>query len=278
MERVRTKGVSRDKTSVFKQYRADSKNKRPMLPPQSNAALPPDWVDTYEKVNEDLNSIEEKITRLKQAHSERLKITFGDTTLKDREIATLTSQVIKLIRESEGFIKNLMSFGELSDTKVRKNVQRQLASRLKALTIEQRHAQKSYMDKLKKLSAGEEDPRQIKHADAEEFEQQQQDSEFTDDFQEIARERDEGINAVVNNLNELAMIFKDLSALVLEQGSVLDRIDFNIQQTAFHTEKAYEQLKIADQRQRSSRSAYCIMLLTIFIAVLAMIAIFKFTA
>mmetsp|Transcript_254 Transcript_254/g.294 ORF Transcript_254/g.294 Transcript_254/m.294 type:complete len:97 (+) Transcript_254:64-354(+) len=96
MERVRTKGVSRDKTSVFKQYRADSKNKRPMLPPQSNAALPPDWVDTYEKVNEDLNSIEEKITRLKQAHSERLKITFGDTTLKDREIATLTSQVIKV--------------------------------------------------------------------------------------------------------------------------------------------------------------------------------------
>mmetsp|Transcript_255 Transcript_255/g.297 ORF Transcript_255/g.297 Transcript_255/m.297 type:complete len:102 (+) Transcript_255:64-369(+) len=101
MERVRTKGVSRDKTSVFKQYRADSKNKRPMLPPQSNAALPPDWVDTYEKVNEDLNSIEEKstrhaVTRLKQAHSERLKITFGDTTLKDREIATLTSQVIKV--------------------------------------------------------------------------------------------------------------------------------------------------------------------------------------
>lgn len=132
------------------------------------------------------------------------------------------------------------------------------------------------MERVKRLSAGEDDPREIKQID-DEYEQQQ-DAEFTDDFQELARERDEGINALVNNLNELAMIFKDLSALVLEQGSVLDRIDFNIQQTAMHTEKALEQLKIADERQRSSRSAYCIMLLVIFIAVLALIAIFKFTA
>jgi syntaxin 16 len=134
------------------------------------------------------------------------------------------------------------------------------------------------MDRIKRLSVGEEDPRQVKSADEDEFDQQQQASEFTDDLQELARERDEGINALVNNLNELAMIFKDLSALVLEQGSVLDRIDFNIQQTSEFTSKAYAELKIADERQRSSRSAYCIMLLVVFISVLALIVIFKFTA
>lgn len=105
MERVRTKGVSRDLTSLYKQKRAEFKQKRPTIPSQHGQVLPPDWVDTYDKVNEDLNSIEEKstrhvVTRLKQAHSERLKITFGDTTLKDREITTLTNQVIKVCAKS----------------------------------------------------------------------------------------------------------------------------------------------------------------------------------
>jgi syntaxin 16 len=134
------------------------------------------------------------------------------------------------------------------------------------------------MDRIKRLIVGEADPRQLKSVEEDEFDQQQQASEFTDDLQELARERDEGINALVNNLNELAMIFKDLSALVLEQGSVLDRIDFNIQQTSEFTARAYAELRIADKRQRSSQSAYCIMLLVVFISVLAMIVIFKFTA
>jgi syntaxin 16 len=31
-------------------------------------------------------------------------------------------------------------------------------------------------------------------------------------------------------MNELAVIFKELSTLVIEQGTILDRIDFNIEQ------------------------------------------------
>ena len=34
------------------------------------------------------------------------------------------------------------------------------------------------------------------------------------------------------------MLFKDLSVLVIEQGTILDRIDYNIENAAVHVEKA----------------------------------------
>lgn len=44
-------------------------------------------------------------------------------------------------------------------------------------------------------------------------------------------ERDEEIRRIVESIAELQSIFKDLAGLVADQGTVLDRIDYNMEQT-----------------------------------------------
>lgn len=46
------------------------------------------------------------------------------------------------------------------------------------------------------------------------------------------------INELVASINKLSTIYKDLNALVIEQGSLVDRIDFNIETTLQHTQQA----------------------------------------
>ena len=62
----------------------------------------------------------------------------------------------------------------------------------------------------------------------------------------------------MKSINDLASIFKDLSVLVVEQGSILDRIDYNIAQTKEHVEDANKQLDITLKAETSSRAMWCI--------------------
>lgn len=49
---------------------------------------------------------------------------------------------------------------------------------------------------------------------------------------DLINERDTEIRKIVETIAELAQIMRDLSTLVVEQGTMLDRIDHNIQQTS----------------------------------------------
>ena len=58
------------------------------------------------------------------------------------------------------------------------------------------------------------------------------------------KKRDVEINKLVETINELTSIFKQMAELVYEQGTILDRIDFNIEETLSNTKKANQQLTI----------------------------------
>ena len=64
--------------------------------------------------------------------------------------------------------------------------------------------------------------------------------------QEIDKQRDEEINKLVASINGLTKIYKQMADLVLEQGTIIDRIDYNIDKTMEHTEKGVKHLRKAE--------------------------------
>ena len=55
-------------------------------------------------------------------------------------------------------------------------------------------------------------------------------------------EREREINEIAKSILGLAEVFKDLQAMVIDQGTILDRIDYNIEMTNVALEDAHKEL------------------------------------
>ncbi len=66
---------------------------------------------------------------------------------------------------------------------------------------------------------------------------------------------------------------RDLGALVVEQGTILDRIDHNIQQTDMKVKDGLHQIEQASEKQKSSRMMICIVALIVLIVVMLIVVI-----
>ena len=88
----------------------------------------------------------------------------------------------------------------------------------------------------------------------------------------VILERDVEIARVVETITELAQIMRDMSSLIVEQGTMLDRIDHNIVETAVKVEQGVKELVAAEKTQKAGTMMLCIIVLMVAV-VLMMIAV-----
>lgn len=92
----------------------------------------------------------------------------------------------------------------------------------------------------------------------------------------MAAQREQEVNNIVKSIVDLNDIFKDLAQMVEDQGTVLDRIDYNIEQTQTQVYEGFKQLQQADTYQRKNRKMCCIIILaTSIVLLIILIIIFK---
>ena len=68
------------------------------------------------------------------------------------------------------------------------------------------------------------------------------------------KRRDKEIHELTSSIKDLAVLFKELSTLVIEQGTIIDRIDYNIEVALNDTVKGKAHLVGARKAQKANRA------------------------
>ncbi|XP_031373677.1 syntaxin-41 isoform X2 [Punica granatum] len=247
--------------------------------------LPPAWVDISEDIAANVQRARVKMAELTKAHAKALMPSFGDGKEDQRLIEGLSQEITDLLRKSEKKLMRLSAAGPSEDSNVRKNVQRSLATDLQSLSMELRKKQSTYLKRLRQQKEGQ---------DGDDLEMnlggsrsQTEDDDFGDiGFSEhqmaklrkseaLTAEREREIQQVVQSVNELAQIMKDLSVLVIDQGTIVDRIDYNIQNVATTVEEGLKQLQKAERTQKQGGMVMCATVLVIMCLIMLVLLVIK---
>merc|ERR1711862_26196 len=96
-----------------------------------------------------------------------------------------------------------------------------------------------------------------------------------EEMETTADQRSGEICRIAASINDLHTIFKELAVLVIDQGTVLDRIDYNIEQVVEQSKDANRELVLAEKNQKNNRAMKCIFALVIANMILIVILIIK---
>ena len=181
------------------------------------------------------------------------------------------------LRDCEYIIKKFFNKDIDDDiqNKIKTNMKQALLTNLTNFTKKFKVNQKIYSEKYKDL-VGEDDPTFDLSNNIEENSNEKKGGFLKMDDSKRLQQRDNELSLLLTNVNELATIFKDIQTLVMEQGSILDRIDYNIDVAGDNVVKSKKSLIKANEyhKQNCFRNIILVLIVIIFIEVFMLI--FKF--
>ncbi|XP_065186341.1 syntaxin-16-like [Sycon ciliatum] len=243
--------------------------------------LPPEWVDGVEEIQFELTKIKQRVADLQTLHRQHLdRPTLDDDGDGEQEIDILTREITSMFHRSHKSIQQIGKRSQMSSSqekKVTKNVMSSMALSLQEMSVNFRSTQSAY---LKRLKNREEREQQIFSGGMSSAMFQEEvvpedevyDKAFTtsqlgtlEDNSAMVEEREREITSIVQSIGDLNEIFRDLATMIAEQGTVLDRIDYNIELAAVKIEDGHKQLVKAEKHQKSSRKMLCILVLAVIV-------------
>ncbi|GLB07962.1 hypothetical protein ASPFODRAFT_60041 [Aspergillus luchuensis CBS 106.47] len=266
--------------------------------------LPPRWVDVQEEVTELLADIAQKSSHLDKLHQKHLLPGFGDEDVRKQDelvIERLTQDITrsfhecqKAVKKIETMVREAQQQGGVSsgDETMAKNLQISLAARVQEASARFRKKQSTYLKKLRGLEGGsapfERSPTPMQNpytdpslmeSDADKsFSQStlmQTSQRLTGQNDAAIEQREREINDIAKGIIELSDIFRELQSMVIDQGTMLDRIDYNIERMGTEVKAADKELKVATNYQRRTVKRKIMLLLVIIVAGLFIVLLVK---
>ena len=157
---------------------------------------------------------------------------------------------------------------------IKDNIILNLSNKIQEFSLEFRKCEEEFTDKLQKLG------NKLSVIDDEDTSLKDFDKKYSNNFfntqtkqESQIIDRNKGIDTLLESINELSSIFRDLQTVVQEQGTILDRIDYNIEIAAENTKNAYGHITEANKLQKQScfRNVTLIIMFIIFIEAIMLI-------
>ena len=246
------------------------------------------YIESYKKVNNILDDLLTNFASLKSFQQERIKPKFIDEEIEnkkiDKEIDKITIKMMKKIKFCESLIKVIKSKKSESNTlleKVKNNIKLYLITRIQNFSNEFRQNQQQHLKYLKEMGVityNDNDNTNSSESFIDNKDEENKNFLYTkeDDINLQIKKRDEDINVLAKSISELSDIFKDLQSIVQEQGTILDRIDYNINLSYENTQQGLNSIKKAEEHQKESCFRNAILLLFFIIFVETILILFKF--
>ncbi|KZT26738.1 t-SNARE [Neolentinus lepideus HHB14362 ss-1] len=255
--------------------------------------LPPKWVDISDHVEEVLADTKQKIAALDRLHAKHALPGFSDRTAEEREIEALTNEITRNFRTAQTLIQRITATpssyppngGQHSESLAAKNVQRGLAAKVQEMSGVFRKKQRVYMEKLQGHAIKNQDLLIASGTISPPLKGQEAMHSLDEDVQASAvaqigqdpslATRTRELHQLADSIAELADLFKDLSALVIDQGTLLDSVEYNIELVATRVEEGARELQVATRYQKNTGKRKCIFLLLLIIVLLIVALIVK---
>ncbi|CDJ27735.1 syntaxin, putative [Eimeria mitis] len=235
--------------------------------------LPPRWVDALEELHDDLAHIKERMGQLQKVQQRRLLQLFYRCDMKLQKLCPAGGTAAAAAAAAAA--------GSAADTRMQQNAQKAVAAQLHSLNQAFRQQQKAYLEEIRRRVHEDDLLPNARDSTAPSLSAQRDFSgDLMADLEVIecdTEARREEIAKVAQSMVELHQLFKDSATLVVEQGTLLDRIDYNLEQVAQQSADATNEIKKAEESRRSGLAAKCIFFLSMTIIVLLVLLIIKHT-
>lgn len=277
--------------------------------------LPPLFVDIARDIDDYLKEVSHYMEQLMKLYRKNSLPGFDDKTHDEKEIEDISFKILQYFQKCYNIVKKLeliyssqMLEGRQlnrSELIILDNLTKRYAQRIQWESNKFRVLQNNYLKFLNKddlkpifptndkessqlmLSLMEEEEEQnrtnLQESDTsryiEEYSKQtlqrQQMKRQSNSNQRFLEERDEEIAQLANGVYEVSTIFREMQSLIINQGSIVDRIDYNLENTVIELRQANKELDGATRYQKRTQKCKIILLLSLCVMALFFFVMLK---
>lgn len=262
--------------------------------------LPPNFIELSQEIEEVLKFIDSKINELNYLYKKNLLPGFNDNSLEIKKIDDMNFTITKNFQKTYNMIKridNLQRQSHLNQDELMmcENMKKKLALDTQLLSQRFRKLQNNYIkflkddedyevNYLKNSSSLLDEDEGVMTNDIESYSRQlllqsqlllEEEQSGQNLNSSMLKQREEEISKIATGVIEISTMFRELENLVIDQGTILDRIDYNLDNVTYELKLLDKELIKSSKTQKRTQKCKLIFLLSLIVFALFLIVLIR---